>query len=219
MMIETKIPFEGEETDRFFDNLRSDMQDATGGGYYLIGTSAMSDEMKDSFDEELLLITLLTAIAIFVVVVITFKSVVVPALLVLLVQCGVYLTVILNGLLGYDMYYLALLMVQCILMGATIDYGILYSSYFKENLEKGASVLDALKEAFKGSMHTVLTSGLIIIIVTAIIGASPADPTITHILQAISLGAISAVVLIIFVLPGLLAMFSKFVTRKPAKKK
>ena len=45
----------------------------------------MGYEMENSFHSELLLITILTAVSIFLVVVFTFRSLIIPALLVLLI--------------------------------------------------------------------------------------------------------------------------------------
>ena len=61
-------PPEGEETTKFFDDLTAWCDENLEGDYYLIGDSAMSYEMAQSFKSELLSITLLTAIAIFLVV-------------------------------------------------------------------------------------------------------------------------------------------------------
>ena len=74
------------------------------------------------FGTDNLFITLLTAFAIFLIVAITFRSIFVPAILVLLVQCGIFITVTVTGIISGGMYYLALLIVECILMGAAIDY-------------------------------------------------------------------------------------------------
>lgn len=90
---------------------------------------AMSYEMSKIFDSELTLITLLTA-AIFIIVALTFKNLALPAILVLIMQCGVYIAVSVVGIQGMKLYYLALLMVECILMGSTIDYGILFTTYY-----------------------------------------------------------------------------------------
>jgi predicted RND superfamily exporter protein len=73
-----------------------------------------------------------SAIAIFIVVALTFRSLLIPLVLVMTVQCSIYLTMTFIGLSGSGMYYLALLIVQCILMGATIDCGILFTSYYRE---------------------------------------------------------------------------------------
>lgn len=217
MMIETSLPVESEATTLFMDSLTELCDTKLENRVYFIGNTPMNYEMAQSFDQELLLITVLTAVSIFVVVLITFRSVWVPLILVLLVQCGVYITMSVNCLMGYSIFYLALLVVQCILMGATIDYGILFTNYYREN-RRTMDIKEALVTAYNGSIHTILTSGLIIVVVTGIIGFSPVDPTIAQICQTISIGSLSAILLILFVLPGLLAAFDKLIVRKKKEK-
>ena len=218
MMIETSLPVESAETTAFMDELSAFCVDNLEKEYYFIGNTPMSYEMEQSFDKELLFITLLTAVAIFIVVAFTFRSLSIPALLVLLVQCGVYLTMTVNGLMGYSIYYLALLIVQCILMGATIDYAILFTNYYRES-RKTMDIKEAIAAAYNGSIHTILTSGLIMIVVTGAIGLSPVDPTIAQICQTISIGALSATLLILFVLPGVVAALDKFTNKQKNKDK
>lgn len=206
-------PEESAETTAFFDKLTAMCKEQLTGNYYLVGNSAMSYEMQQTFDEELLFITLLTSIAIFVVVALTFRSFMIPAILVLIVQCGVYITVSVVGLQGYSIYYLALLIVECILMGATIDYGILFANYYREK-RMGLDIRKALLESYNASIHTILTSGLILILVTGIIGYCVSDPTIGQICRTISTGALSATLLILFVLPGLLSTFDRLIIKK-----
>ncbi|MBP5354780.1 MAG: MMPL family transporter [Lachnospiraceae bacterium] len=208
LVITLTIPEEGEETEAFFGRM-NDLCKELSGPYYLIGSAAMNYEMSQSFDAELLRITLLTAVAIFLVVLITFRLPVVPVILVLLVQCGVYITITAIGFQGYSINYLALLIVQCILMGSMIDYGILFSNYYRE-ARRTSPAADALKQAYAGSIHTILTSGLIIVIVTAIFGQCFGDPTIEQICRTISIGAACAILLILFVLPGVLICFDRF---------
>ena len=173
----------------------------------------MNYEMQKTFDDELLLITLLTALAIFIIIAITFKSLTIPLVLVLLVQCGVYITIAITGALNGSIYYLALLIVECILMGATVDYGILLTNYYCE-ARKTANVKDALKSAYAGAIHTIMTSGLILILVTAAVGGMFNNPTVSAIVRTISMGALCATILILFVLPGILAACDKIVTKK-----
>lgn len=216
VMIETSLPVESPETTEFMDELTTLCSDTLKDDYYFIGNTPMNYEMEKSFDKELLTITLLTAVAIFIVVAITFRSLSISMLLVLLVQCGVYLTMTVNGLMGYSIYYLALLIVQCILMGATIDYAILFTNYYRES-RKTMDIKEAITASYDGSIHTILTSGLIMIVVTGVIGLSPVDPTIAQICQTISIGALSATLLILFVLPGVVAAFDKLINRKKKK--
>ena len=60
----------------------------------------MNVEMADNFNDELRLITWLTSAAIFLIVLISFRSLIIPLILVLLVQCSVYITVTVVGLQG-----------------------------------------------------------------------------------------------------------------------
>ena len=212
LILSVTIPEEGEETDAFYELINSKFNNLNG-DYHLIGSSAMNYEMGLSFDKELLLITLLTAVAIFMVVLLTFRSLAVPAILVLLVQCGVFITVTVVGFQGYSINYLALLIVQCILMGSTIDYGILFSNYYRE-ARKTNKPSEALKLAYSGSMHTILTSGLIMVIVTAIFGQCYGEPTVEQICQTLSIGAASTILLIVFILPGILACLDRFTAGK-----
>lgn len=212
MIFYTELPVESAETTEFIENLNK-LCAGFGDGYHLIGNSAMSYEMQQTFNRELQIITLLTSIAIFLIVMLSFRSLIIPLLLVLLVQCSVYITVTVVGLQGYSIYFLALLIVECILMGATIDYGILFTNYYRENrgrMEKK----EALGAAYQGSIHTIMTSGLIIVLVTGIIGYTTADPTIGQIVRTISTGALCAILMILFVLPSLLAIFDRFIVRK-----
>ncbi len=209
---------ESEDTTQFLSDLTERCEKELDGEFYLIGNSAMSYEMQQTFDKELLFITILTALAIFVVVAITFRSITIPAVLVFLVQCGVYITVSIIGLRGINIYFLALLIVECILMGATIDYGILFTNYYIENRKK-LGVKEALAESYKGSSHTILTSGLIMVIITAIVGNFFGNPTIGQICTTVSTGCLSATVLILFILPGLLAALDKVIIKKQKQKK
>ncbi|MCM1167491.1 MAG: MMPL family transporter [Lachnospiraceae bacterium] len=216
MIITTDYAEESSETTAFIDSLNSECSEKLTGDFYLIGNSAMTYEMKQIFDKELVFITLLTAVAIFIIVALTFKSVSIPLILVLVVQCGVYATISVIGLQGGSIYYLALLIVECILMGATIDYGILFTNYYCEN-RKTLPIKESLSAAYSGATHTILTSGLILILVTAVVGNFFEEPTVSAIVKTVSIGALSATLLILFVLPSVLAVCDRLVIRKAKK--
>lgn len=212
LIITTSLPAESQETTDFIAGLDSRCKAELSGEYHLVGNSVMVYEMESTFNGELLLITLLTALAIFAVVALAFRSFVIPLILVLIVQCGVFITVSVIGLQGSSIYYLALLIVECILMGATIDYGILFTTYFR-TMRKTLDLKEALCAAYRGSIHTILTSGSIMVFVTAIVGRFFGNATIEQIVSTVSIGCFSAIVLILFILPGILATFDRFIVR------
>lgn len=213
LTVTTKLPVESEKTSAFVKEMTELCDGKLSGEYHLIGNSIMVDEMESGFGREQLIITLLTAASIFIVVALTFRSLAIPAILVLIVQCGVFITVSALGTIGGSMYYLALLIVECILMGATIDYGILFTSYYRE-MRATLSVCEAIVAAYKGSIHTILTSGTIMVLITAVIGPLFGNPTIEQIVRTLSVGCASAMFLILFVLPGILALCDRVIVRK-----
>ena len=216
LTVTTKLPVESEKTSAFVKEMTELCDEKLSGEYHLIGNSIMVDEMESGFGREQLIITLLTAASIFIVVALTFRSLAIPAILVLIVQCGVFITVSALGTIGGSMYYLALLIVECILMGATIDYGILFTSYYRE-MRATLSVCEAIVAAYKGSIHTILTSGTIMVLITAVIGPLFGNPTIEQIVRTLSVGCASAMFLILFILPGILSLCDKIVVRKGKK--
>ena len=206
---------ESQETFDFIGRLSEKCDETFDGESYLIGESVMYKEMKDGFSHEMMVVTLLTIIVIFITVALTFRSMVVPVFLLLIVMSAVYVCVFLGGLGGHQMNYLAYLVTQSILMGATIDYAILFTDYYREKRMKHP-IWQALRKSYKNTIHSIMTSGLILILCPYIMSTLLTDPTIALILHSISVGALSAILLIIFVLPGLLAAFDKIVVKKGA---
>ncbi len=205
MIIDTTIESETQEMTDLLSKLEEKMP-----SLYLVGNSAMAYEMNKTFNEELTLITILIAVSIFLVVLITFKSLSISIILVAIIQTAVFLLMTITAFAGIDMNYLALIIVQSILMGATIDYAILYTSYYKENRDK-FDIKQSIIETYNKSSHTILTSSFILIFVTFIVGISAISPSIGEICLTISKGTVCAVLLILFVLPGIISMFDKLV--------
>ncbi len=213
MITLTSLPDESEETYAFIDQMDEWLDEAFDESYYMIGESVMFSELKDGFSQEMTMVTLLTILAIFIIVAITFKSIIVPSILVMTVMTAVYVNVIVSGLASGQMLYLAYLIVQSILMGATIDYGILYATYYKAN-RKSMEKYEAAREAYHGSIRTIMTSGLIMVLGPGVMALLVDDVTISAIVGCISVGAAVAILLILFVLPGVLVACDKLVTSK-----
>ena len=100
-------------------------------------------------------------------------------------------------------------------MGATIDYAILYASYYKESRET-LNVEYAVKNAYNKSIHTILTSSSILILATFIVGKF-SEAIVSKICMTLSKGVLCSTILILLVLPEVLALFDKFIIRKKSK--
>ena len=213
-VIVSDLPVEGESTFALLDTIQAQCRDHLSGDNYYVGYSVMYKEMKEGFPRELLLLTLLTIGAIFLIVALTFRSLVVPFLLIPTVLSAVWLNVYASGLGGNSMLYIAYLIVQSILMGATIDYSILFTQYYRDarrTLDKGG----ALAIAYQRSFHAILTSGLILVLTPLLMTYTISDPMIISILRCISVGALAAILLIFLVLPATLVIMDRWVVRHP----
>lgn len=211
----TGYPIESDETFKFVERVISDCNEELGSdNFYFVGESVMYKEMKDGFRRELTFLTLLTIFSIFLIVALTFKSVLIPAILVLTVMTGVNINVFFSGIGDRTMLYLAYLIVQSILIGATIDYGILFTNYYLGFRRGGQDKAEALRNAYRDSIHTIMTSGLIIIVAPFIMSQLLTDPTICSILSSLTFGALSVILLIVFVLPAVLAASDKIILHR-----
>lgn len=217
MVIITNLPDESDETYAFVDCLDSLSAEVLHKPCYLVGESVMFSEMKQGFGAEMHRITLLTILAIFLIVAISFRSLLVPTLLVMTVMTAVYVNVVFSGIVSGAMLYIAYLIVQSILMGATIDYGILFTNYYKEH-RKTMDEYEASKQAYHGSIRTIMTSGLIMVFGPGAMALLVDDVAISAIVGCLSIGSSVSILLILCVLPGVLVAFDRWVVHSGKKK-
>ncbi len=208
IVINTKF---AKESSDVYDFIQNTYENLKGTESYIIGDSSMSYEMNKTFTSEFNYISILTMIAIFIVVAFTFKSLITPLVLVIIIQCAVYLTMGILGLIGESVYFIALLIVQSILMGATIDYAIVYTSYYIEERGK-LGIKDAVKNAYNKSINTILTSSSILIIATILVGKF-ATGIVSMLCKTLSEGVICSTILILIVLPATLSFLDRLILK------
>ena len=196
-LIVSDYPGESEKTSAFVGRISELFSQELEQDYCLVGESVMYEEMRSGFNAQLKFVTILTVLAIFLVVALTFRSPLIAFFLVMSVMTAVYVNICASGFGGRTYLYLAYLIVQSILMGSTIDYGILFTNYYRET--------GSLRKAYKRATPTILTSGLIMIIVPGIIGVAIKDAMVSPIVTSLSIGTLAAVVVVIFLLPAMIS--------------
>lgn len=210
ILINTDYEYEADNTFKFLEDFKELTKDNI--EIYLVGDSPMAHEMSKTFVKEFNYISILTMISLFIVVAITFKSLIIPFILVLLIQSAVYLTMGILSLAGVKVYFIAILVVQSILMGATIDYAILYTSYYIENRNK-LDIKSSIINSYNSAIHTIMTSASILIIVTLILGLFSSGIT-SIICKTIAEGTLCSSLLILLILPGVIAALDKFIIKR-----
>ena len=210
LVVLSSLPPESQQTYDFVDTLTALADARLTQEHYYVGESVMYAEMRGGFDHEMNVVTLLTILAIFLIVAITFRSVIVPTILVVTVMTAVYVNVVVAGVVSGQMLYLAYLIVQAILMGATIDYGILFANYYRE-YRRTMPQYEAASSAYRGSIRTILTSGLIMVLGPGAMALSIDDVMISNIVGCLAVGAFVAIVLILTVVPAVLVALDRLV--------
>ena len=209
----TSYPGESAQTHEFVGRLKELVDDNLQEEHYLIGESVMYKELKDGFPSELVLLTILTVAAIFIIVALTFKSLLIPVILIITVMSGVYVNVYASGAGGDSMLYLSYLIIQGLLMGATIDYSILFTGYYR-HCRKSMGIRKSLAVTYYRTVNSILTSGLIITIVPLVMSYVVEDKLTASIMHSLSMGALAVILLILFVMPGVLAALDPLVVPK-----
>lgn len=213
MMVSLALPLEGDETFTFIGKMEEKAKDTFTDKVWLVGDSTMGYEMDLGFSDELNFVTVLTVVAILAVVIITFRSIVCSVTLVAVIQAAVYIVTAIAAMMGISVNYIALILVQCILMGSTIDYGILFISNYKE-LRQEKDKKEAVICAMNHSIKTIMTSSLILICCCLTVGLIMTQKVIAQTCSVIAYGALCAVILVIFLLPALTYTLDRFMVKK-----
>lgn len=211
MIVTLNYKPDSPEIKEFYNNLDVLLNENLRGDYYMVGATAMAHEVEQSFDLEYTIISIVTAIAVLLVVCISFRKFAIPMLLVCIIEFAVFAMMSVMSIINFPMYFIALILVQCILMGSMIDYAILLTTYYTE-VRRELPVERALPEVMRRATHAILTSSSILITVSFICGLLMTGQ-VANILFTLGVGALCAILLILFVLPACLTIFDRYLLR------
>ena len=216
MLLTVNLPAEGEETTEFINFLITSVKDVFGEKAYVAGEIATTNDLQQAFKKDNTTINVFTVVSIFVIILIVFRSISLPVILVAVIQGAIWITMSLS-VLGEPMFFMSYIMSTAILMGATIDYGILLSTNyvkFRSNLDKK----EALSAALDATLPTVFTSGLILTICGFVVGLVATQTSISSVGFLLCRGTITSCVMITLVLPAILYFLDKVVIKLTFRK-
>ena len=188
-----------------------------GNEFYAIGGPMSTYDIGNAFHSDLMKVNLITLLAILLIVMISFRSFLLPLLLVLVIEGAIWISMGLSRVFGQSVFFISYLICLSIQMGATIDYGILLCDQYRSLRRSGTPAKEALQEALSKALPTVLTSGIILITAGFIIGIQCSIYYISSIGLLISRGALMSVLLVLTLLPALLALFDRRIMRKGSR--
>ncbi len=217
ILLTVNLPAESAESSRFVEYLVSAVKDTFGEDAYVAGEIATTNDLIKAFDSDNRLISIFTVVSIFLIIMIIFKSLSLPVILVAIIQGAIWIAMSMSIVTG-PMFFMSYIMSMCILMGATIDYGILLST----NYVKYRATLDkkeALYKAVGGAIPTVFTSGLILMICGLVVGLIATQTSISSVGFLLFRGTLVSTVMITLVLPSILYLLDGFVIKLTLKSK
>ncbi len=217
MLLSLNLPNESEETTEFVKYLSAKVKDVFGKDAYITGEIVSTYDLQKTFDHDNTFITVFTLISIFAIVMIIFRSLSLPVILVAIIQGAIFIAMS-TQVLGSATFFMSYIISTCILMGATIDYGILMSSNYvayRKEFDKKESLIRSVGAA----MPTVFTSGLILTVCGFVIHFISSQNSISTVGLLIGIGTICSVVMITVVLPSVLYLLDKFVLKLSIKPK
>ncbi len=217
MLLSLDLSNESSETTDFVEYLSKEVKEIFGSEAYITGEIVSINDLKSSFSHDNLLITIFTLISILIIVALVFRSASIPPILVIIIEGAIFIAMS-TQILSNNIFFMSYIITTCILMGSTIDYGILMSSTYVEN----RSLYDKAKSlelAIETAMPTIFTSGLILIVCGFVICFVSSQASISTVGRLIGIGTICSVLMILIVLPSALNLLDKFVLKLTYTKK
>lgn len=202
-------PMEGESTNITLDNIKS-ITNETYSEYYLTGESAILSDLKLVTSKDFNKVTLISIGLIGGIILIAFKSLSIPLILVFIIQLGIWINLAIPYFLGNELNFISFIIIGAIQLGATVDYAILYTSRFRENLEL-YSEKEAAQKTIEDTGAAILTSALILFTGTLSVSLITSIKNAAELTLLIGRGAIISLILVIGVLPTLLLVFNKVI--------
>lgn len=218
MILLMDIPYFGEEMYVFLDELEAVLREVyPDESVSLAGASMSTKDIAYAFEADTARVSLITIIAVFLIILISFRNGLIPAILVFVIQGAIWITMSYSTLAGEGIFFMSYLICTAIQMGATIDYGILLTSNYIR-CRKTLPVREALRAAMISTMPTVFTSGIILIVAGFVIGQVCSVFYIHSIGNMLGRGALTSVVLVLTLLPQLLVFMDKLISGRNAFK-
>ena len=184
----------------------------------LSGMLVAMDDIATSFTGDMTRVSLITIGLVFLIVMISFRSLIIPAMLVCLIQGAVYINMAFSGLVDGSVFFMCYLICVALQMGATIDYGILLTSHYRR-CRNTLPPREAVAQAMQMSLQTILTSGLALITAGFAVGKISTVFYISSIGTMLARGAVVSVLLILFLLPQLLIWLDRWMIKKILKRR
>ncbi|GIN72433.1 hypothetical protein J14TS2_29080 [Bacillus sp. J14TS2] len=210
--LNTTTDSEGDEAFALVEKVKQIATDYYDDDYHALGESVTMYDMKDIVEKDNTLVNALTVISIAIVLLITFRSISFPVVLLLTIETSVWINLAVPYLTDSPLVYIGYLIISTVQLAATVDYGILFTEYYTQ-LRKDMSALEAVKKTINEKTFSIAVSASILSSVGFILSATSSDPIVSSIGLLLGRGALLAFIAVLLLLPALLIVFDRLLEK------
>jgi uncharacterized protein len=179
----------------------------------IIGEAPLTKDLVDITAIDFRNVSIASIGAIFIIILIVFKSISIPIILVSIIEFSILVNMSISYYTGVTLPFIASIVIGTIQLGATVDYAILMTSKYKKLRNKGMSKNDSISIAHKSSMKSILISGLSFFAATFGVGLYSQIDMISSLCTLLSRGAIISTIVVICVLPAMFMIFDTVICK------
>lgn len=182
-------------------------------GGMVIGEAPLMKDLSDVTNVDLANVNYISIAAIFLIIMITFKSISIPVILVSVIEFAIACNMAVPYYMNTSLPFVASIVIGTIQLGATVDYAILMTSRYHKERVQNRSKKEAIQIAHQTSIKSILTSGFCFFAATFGVAMYSRIDMIGSICTLLSRGAIISMVVVICVLPAMLWIFDGIIIR------
>ena len=187
----------------------------------LIGEAPCTKDLITITDHDFKVVSAVSILAIFFIIVIVFRSISLPVILVSVIEFAIFINLGIPYYMGTTIPFIASIVIGTIQLGSTVDYAILMTTRYKKERGKEKSKVESIRIALATSIQSVVVSALGFFAATFGVGLYSDIDMISSLCTLMARGAIISMFTVIFILPSMLMVFDKIVcvTTKDMKQK
>ena len=205
-VISIDADYEGKETFKLVEKIRDTANGYYPDDYYLAGQGVSTYDLMDTITADTLKVNLIAIFAVFAVLLITMKSLILPVILVFAIEAAIWINMGIPYFQDSIVQYIAYLIISSIQLGATVDYAILFTDRYLEN-RKSLSKKQSIVETVSSVTTSIFTSGTVLAVVGFLLNGFSTHGILKQLGLFLGRGTILSMVSVFFVLPGLLYIF------------
>ena len=184
--------------------------DSTG---MIIGEAPCLKDMIETTDHDFAVVTAVSIVAIFVIILLVEKSLTLPIILIAVIELGIFINLGLPHYLGQSMAFITPICISTIELGATVDYAILMTTRYKAERIAGKGKRDAVWTALYTSIPSIIVSGMGMFAATFGVALYSNIEIVSSMCMLMARGAVISMLLVIFVLPAMFMLLDRVICK------